>query len=463
MKRIAFTIVFSVIILPLSAQNIHRTACQGNLIRLDSMLSNTSIDVKDYRGRSLLHWAVACKKEEVFNFLVQKGITINSKDDQKKTPMHMAVGFSNEKYFDLLVGLQPNTDWIKMYGASFLELAVLKRDSTMLKKLITSGLDVNSKNDRGSSVLEISQRIKATAISQLLLANGADKNTVRSIEMNGKYMGQMEPGLTPKMFAPNFISTEEYEFGSVFNSSATEFFFGVDVNGKSEIRYSKLTDDNWSTPKTILSHNSYGYNDPFLSPDDTRMYFISNSAMDGMGEAKEDIDIWYVERTKNGWSAPVNAGGNINSTGEEYYISFTNEGTMYFSSNINASEENGSSDQDIYYSKFIDGKFQKAIRLGEAINTTDYEADVFVDPEESYIIFCAMRSDGLGRGDLYISFKNSDGSWSKSKNMGEVINSKNHELCPFVTSDGKYLFYTSNEDIYWVNAEIINEMKEKSK
>lgn len=425
------------------------------------MLTTTTIDTQDYRGRSLLHWAVACKKDSVFNFLVQKGIAINIEDNQKKTPMHMAVRFGNAHYFDLIRELQPNANWIAAYGGSFLELAVLNTDSTMLKKILTSGIDIHSKNARGSTALEISQRIDAPAISQFLLAHGADKNRVRSIEANGDYMGQPEPGRTPKIFAPNFISTEEYEFGSVFNSDATEFFYGVDANGKNEIRYSKLEDGSWSHPKSILSHSSYGYNDPFLSPDDSRMYFISNRALDGLGKAKEDIDIWYVERTDMGWSEPINAGPHINSSGEEYYISFTNAGTMYFSSNKNASEENGSSDQDIYHSEYVDGSFQKAVRMGDAINTTDYEADVFVDPAEQYLIFCAMRSDGFGRGDLYISFKNGDGTWSKSKNMGDVINTKNHELCPFVTADGKYLFYTSNEDIYWVDAAVIHDLKKQ--
>ncbi|WP_299884032.1 ankyrin repeat domain-containing protein [uncultured Lacinutrix sp.] len=462
MKRILIGIVLTLITHSLLAQNIYRTACQGNLARLDSMLLNTSINIKDNRGRSILHWAVACKKEQVFNFLIKKGININGEDNQKKTPMHIAVQYDNKKYFDLLIQSQLNSNWINKYGASLIELAVLKKDSTFIKKLIDNGVNVNSTNDRGSSALEISKRIKAKNISQFLLRNGANKNKVRAIKMKGKYMGQEKPGIMPKMFAPNFISTEEYEFGSVFNATTTEFYYGVDVNGKSEIRYSELNEDNWSKPKTILSHKRYSYNDPFLSPNENRLYFISNRAIDGLGEEKEDIDIWYVERTENGWSEPINAGTKINSSGNEYYISFTNKGTMYFSSNKNASKERKGFDQDIYYSEFIDGKFQKAISLGDSINTIDYEADVFIDPEEKYIIFCSTRSEGFGRGDLYISFKNSNGTWSKSINMGKAINTKNHELCPFVTADGKYLFYTSNEDIYWVSTEVIKEIKEKS-
>lgn len=267
------------------------------------------------------------------------------------------------------------------------------------------------------------------------------------------YLGQRPPSTTPEIFAPNIISNEgEYEFGSVFNKDVNEFFYGLVVDRKERIGYSKRTGNTWSEPKVLSKEDQYGRNDPFLSPDENRLYFISQRALDGLGESK-DYDIWYVERTKEGWSEPINAGSNINSDVDEYYISFTNDGTMYFSSN-RAGES-----FDIYSSKFIDGEYQEAIPLSDAINTPAYEADVFIDPNETYIIFCATRQDGLGRGDLYISFRNTDGTWTKSKNMGERINTKNHELCPFVSKDGKYLFYTSNEDIYWVSTEVLKDYR----
>lgn len=280
------------------------------------------------------------------------------------------------------------------------------------------------------------------------------------VDQGLKYLKQNPPSTTPEIFAPHLISLEsEYEFGSVFNAAATEFFYGVDVRGKSEIRYSKLIGSTWSDPETILAHEQYGYNDPFLSPDENRLYFISKMPKDGSGELK-DYDIWYAEKVDGGWSDPINAGPSINTDRNEYYISFTKDGTMYFSSNVNASANNNSSDFDIFYSKSINGEFQKAVQLGESINTTSYEADVFIAPNESYIIFCADRPGGLGRGDLYVSFKNEDGTWTKSKNMGQLINSENHELCPFVSKDGKYFFYTSNKDIYWVKTQVIEDLRE---
>ena len=272
---------------------------------------------------------------------------------------------------------------------------------------------------------------------------------------NGKYLKQKAPGTTPEIFAPGIISNEdEYEFGSVFSKNGEEFFYGVDTGNRSEIRYTRREKDSWTTPKIIVAHEVYGFNDPFLSPDESRLYYISDRPLDGKGEGK-DYDIWYSVREKEGWSAPINAGPNINTKANEYYMSFTAEGTMYFSSNKNAAQNEGHN-FDIYSAAYRNSEFQKPVKLSAAINTKAYEADVFVALDESYVIFCATRKDGFGRGDLYISFKQEDGSWTEAKNMGASINTKNHELCPFVSNDGKYLFYTSNRDIYWVDAKILD-------
>jgi hypothetical protein len=78
---------------------------------------------------------------------------------------------------------------------------------------------------------------------------------------------------------------------------------------------------------------------------------------------------------------------------------------------------------------------------------------------EEYMIYCAERPDGHGKGDLFISFKNAKGEWAAAKNMGKAINSQGYEFCPFVTADGKYLFFSRDGDIYWVDAGVIERLK----
>jgi hypothetical protein len=280
--------------------------------------------------------------------------------------------------------------------------------------------------------------------------------TITIKAQSNKYLGQTPPQLQPQKFAPGLISTQaEIEFGSVFTADGTEFFYGVDIDHKPEIRYCKLVNGQWTKPKVLLKDAQYTYHDPFLSPDEQRLYFISNRPLSGKGK-KKDADIWYIQREGKGWNQPVNAGSNINSDKNEYYISFTQKGSMYFSSN-KASDKHYN--YDIYVSHLKGKKFQPRIRLGAGVNTVRYEADVFVAYDESYVIFCTIRGDASNRGDLYISFKQKDGSWGKAKDMGKLINTKKHELCPFVTKDGKYFFFTRNNDIYWVSAKVIEVLR----
>lgn len=272
-----------------------------------------------------------------------------------------------------------------------------------------------------------------------------------------KYLNQEPPGLVPLIFAPGLVSLQDqHEFGSTFSTDGEEFYYGVDIKGKAETRFMKLKNKVWTTPEKFLFSEKYSYNDPFLSPDESKLFFISDMPLNGVGE-KKDYDLWYVKRNGNSWSKPINAGRAINSDKDEYYISFTKNGTLYFSSNAKTNESS-KWNFDIYASK-EKGEFQEPVRLSDSINTQGYEADVFVAYDESYLIFCAERPESYGKGDLYISFKKADGTWTTAKNMGNAINTKEYELCPFVSRDGKYFFYSSNKDIYWVDARIINQLR----
>ena len=288
------------------------------------------------------------------------------------------------------------------------------------------------------------------------IAQKADKPVTSKKDL--QYIDSDKPTRTPKIFASSFISKkDEYEYGSVFSKNRNEFFYAVNVDGRAEIRYTKLKKGKWIKPKTIISHKKYSFNDPFLSPDEDRLYYISDKPLNKK-DTTNDYDIWFSKRKGKKWSKPINVGTNINSEMNEYYISFASDGTMYFGSNKGKTIKR-KYDFDIYRSKYIDGKFQTPVKLSDSINTRGYEADVFISPDESYIIFSAARRSGFGGRDLYISFKDANGNWTKSKNMGALINTKTNELCPFVTADRKYFFYTSKEDIYWVSTDIFESLK----
>ena len=130
---------------------------------------------------------------------------------------------------------------------------------------------------------------------------------------------------------------------------------------------------------------------------------------------------------------------------------------MYFSSNGKSkTDRNG---YDIYSSEYKLGKFQPATPAGPGVNSEHYEADVFVAHDESYLVFAANRPGGLGSGDLFVSFRQTDGSWSVARSLGNKINTETDDFCPYVSPDGKYLFYASRGDVYWVSTSVIDNLR----
>ena len=295
----------------------------------------------------------------------------------------------------------------------------------------------------------IGTSILALSVSFLLKINIANAKINTPL-----YFNKTAPLLIPEIFAPGKISlTDRGEFALVVSADGTEIIFGIGNGKKTDILSVKLIGNTWSEPKTIIAHERYSYMDAFLSPDETQLYYISNQPLNGQGEPK-DPDLWYSNRTENGWGPPQNAGSVINSEQGEYYVSFTTTGTLYFTSNRAAAPDQ-EINFDIHAATNINGKFQKPFRLGKSVNSSGYDGDVFVAPDESYLIFSSARPSGHGSGDLYISFRTLKGEWTQAKNMGPNINTDSQDYCPFVTRDGRYLFFSTKRDVYWVDASII--------
>ena len=159
--------------------------------------------------------------------------------------------------------------------------------------------------------MKINQIISLVTASFICLAGSNAQNP------DPGYFNEVPPGTIPKVFAPGKVSrSDQFEFGAVFSKDRSEFYYGVEINGKAETRMMKFKNGNWTPPITILNHDVYSYNDPFLSPDEKKLFFISDRPLSGLGP-KKDYDIWYVERRSGNWSEPVNAGRNINSEKNE--------------------------------------------------------------------------------------------------------------------------------------------------
>lgn len=261
-----------------------------------------------------------------------------------------------------------------------------------------------------------------------------------SKDLKGDYFGQTMPQLTPEIFAPGIISTAAFEMNAAFSPDGKEFYFSMadPYQNFNVIMFMKRDNDKWTPPQVASFSGKHSDFDPFFSIDGNRLYFISRRPLKEQEKPNEDTDIWFVERTETGWAEPQNAGLTVNSDKDEYYISVTKDGTLYFTSAC----DGGKGSWDIYRSKFIDGNYAKPENLGDSINCQYPDWDPFIAADESYIIFTSARPGGHGGGDLYICFRKEDGSWTKAKNLGDKINSSDYEYCPAVSPDGKFFFFS---------------------
>lgn len=273
----------------------------------------------------------------------------------------------------------------------------------------------------------------------------------------GAYLGQPAPGMRPQKFAPNVISLpDQYEYGAAFSADGKQLFFAVAQDGRGEIRSTRYRDGVWSPISTLLSHASHSFADPFLSRDETRLYFISDSP-GKVNSGANTHDLGYLRRTRDGWSEPTWLGAPINTLAEEFYVSFTDAGALAFASGRNATQRG---DFDLYLAVPDGESFAAPVRLPEPVNTRHYEADPFIAPDGSYILFASNRRPNQGKRDIYATFALDGGGWSDPVALGSGVNTAELELCPFVTRDGRFLIYTSNEDLYWVDATVIDLAKE---
>lgn len=213
----------------------------------------------------------------------------------------------------------------------------------------------------------------------------------------------------------------------------------------SQIVSMKKLNGKWSEPKLMPFSDKFSDMEPFLSPDQTKLYFASNRPLNDSSSTAKDYDIWYVKReNKNSpWSAPMNMGKPVNSKNDEFYPSVAANNNLYFTSDV----QGGIGKDDIYVCEYRNDAYQGPKLLDSEINSPGYEFNAFISKNEDFLIFTKYNSEGgLGSGDLYISKKDKANQWSKAENMGNSINTKFMEYCPFYDEANETLYFTSKRN-----------------
>ena len=190
-------------------------------------------------------------------------------------------------------------------------------------------------------------------------------------------------------------------------------------------------------------NSDYDDYDVVLSPNDSVMYFTSRR--EGITGGKMDWDDKYFEDifvsalANHEWGASAGIGEPINSDKHEAVVSISDDGKkIYFYKGVKqgtffSSSKNGATwtKPEILYEK-------------SDINTKAWETSMFgftLTTGELFVV--TDREGGTGGRDIYVAKKQTDGSWGPLADIGAPINTEYHEDAPFITSDGKTMYFSS--------------------
>lgn len=185
--------------------------------------------------------------------------------------------------------------------------------------------------------------------------------------------------------------------------------------------------------RTLLGENVNDDNpnfNPIISGDKNTLVFMS-------GLAFYDA-IFYATREGEDWSPPVNLTPQVQSDGDLYTAALSFTGNQL----LLAKDDNFNS--DIYSSKLEDSTWTTAEKLNKNINTKYWESHASLSPDGKTLYFTSNRKEGYGGLDIYKSeWNEAIGDWGPAVNLGPTVNTQFNEDTPYLTEDGKTLYFSS--------------------
>jgi outer membrane protein OmpA-like peptidoglycan-associated protein/tetratricopeptide (TPR) repeat protein len=211
-------------------------------------------------------------------------------------------------------------------------------------------------------------------------------------------------------------------------------------NRQEDIYYSTLIDGTWNEARNIGNTINTPYNEgsEFITSDGLKMYFTACNRPDSKGKC----DIYFAEKTNEGWSEAINVGEPVNTGSNEKQPSLSADGrTIYFVSNRTGSF--GS--YDIWASNMNEnGKWTEPYNLGDSINTIDDEQSPFIHPDGQTLYFTSDGWVGMGGYDIFLSRKKGVNQWTTSFNLGYPINTNADETGLVVNAKGNHAYFASD-------------------
>lgn len=257
----------------------------------------------------------------------------------------------------------------------------------------------------------------------------------------------------------NIINNANANQKAVVDKNETTLIYLSGMKFYDAVMMSRKVNNQWSEPENISPQiGSDGDCEPAcLSADGKELYLVKKS--------KGNYDIYVSNFSDGAWSTMKPLNKNINSSKMETSASISADGkTLYFSSD----KRGGKGKLDIYKStRQADGDWGQAINLGDKINTENNETTPFITEDGKTLYFSSEGHLNMGGADIFTSNKQSDGSWDVPINAGFPINSTGNNSFYYPVRNGEIAYYTlilpegyGSEDIYRIeNLTVVSRSK----
>lgn len=188
---------------------------------------------------------------------------------------------------------------------------------------------------------------------------------------------------------------------------------------------------------------------PILTPDGKTLYFSRKNHPGNIGGVNDKEDIWYSELGPDGkWTLAKNMGPQFNNEFPNFasaVSSATPDGKSVLMLLGNRYLENGKMLAGVSVSDNINGSWSnpKPILIENDYNYNE-KANYFLANTRKSLLMSIEREDSRGGRDLYVSFAKNDSVWSEPLNLGIIVNTSGEDTAPFLASDDKTLYFSSN-------------------
>ncbi len=178
---------------------------------------------------------------------------------------------------------------------------------------------------------------------------------------------------------------------------------------------------------------------PVILPDGKTLIYTSNRPHTYFKDRNDDV--YMSKRIDDRWTAAeridVSRGKDLNEGSLTFDYA---RAQIYFSQCF---LPDGAGDCDIYVADVKDGKWENIRNLGRAINSIEWDVHPSISRDGNTLYFASSRFGGEGESDIWMSTRQSNETWSTPTNLGPVINTRGDEQSPFISADGKVLYFAS--------------------